>query len=1043
MTGKAALATLLAALVVSAILAGTGAAAASWQLQLQAPVYAVQSLPEMNVTWSTLTGTITNEASWEVNAWEFGPTPTLKIYNSSGMEVETGPLEFGSMVNRNADYTFSVKVPKQFFDGLGLTVGFIGVEIIGSIGGSKVYVRAGYNYTSDRWEKESIMVRFDGTTVDTPFFFANTNKTDNENEYMVNVTGHFTDVAPQGYYYCGVKVFDSNFNEVKLSSLNWLPQNMFKSFRLIVLEKRSGFTVYFLDENGEPIRYVRNGQQFKIVINATSPITYALFAINKGGRTWIVLKFDQGKFTVGEGYKSSEKEYYIVRDYSPNFTLNLNECYSSNSNVTFVGSFSITDGEHKYTVVNVVDAYGNVLEWINKPLDPKIVVDDPYIYINVTTQQTAGRQLIEVPVKTNDEFNILVDVYGEKANQVDKVCIALLPFSLELLQGGIPEYAVLLAYNITQNQSAVIAVSLPDLTPLSECPVELVSVKNAFNGVLHLNFSLMFNTTNSTFFGSYVVFPIYLNSSSDNSVWNVDLSKHFELSSLIAFNSAFDWFEYSVGEDGSLILNDNNYYVKMRANLTVNTTASYELLVTFIGSPPGLLLISQVGYVHFTQTMLWNRTYFWTHINGTPVSSEEMQTINNTIWSDGVENPGYTGLGPLTINASIDDLINNPDYWWITSNNFTWSWLVFNVQEVYVTSISDLGLSWNTIEVSFAGMLLYVDQDGDSVLDMGISPLLGAADPEEATHVFIINSADDIELKLPFNGTYGANGSVKVPGGTTVDFGVSLTDINGTLFPLKVGNDDRVHSVWSFIREVPLYVDPSDFEKSPSPANVTSLSLTAHFHLGAGQSNYRGVLKVDQEVGDWSVATGNDAPANLTGRSLAMAYYGKFIQGNYTARFFSESGNVVDSDSNSTMSNSFSFKVGSSTIADFQMGGSTYTLNGSKTLMACSSTIPLSAFSGMYVGETGDSIANITITGETYFMATCFPEWGGEDVQNDPSYISYISTSIYESQGNLLLLLLLLMASSSKESAGVLVLVAASAAAGAAVVAVRRARKKK
>ncbi|MBS7287670.1 MAG: hypothetical protein KIH01_02695 [Candidatus Freyarchaeota archaeon] len=66
MTGKALLAALIAALVVGAVAAGAGATAAGQQLQV--PINATQSLPEMTVTWSTLTGNITNEAKWEVNA---------------------------------------------------------------------------------------------------------------------------------------------------------------------------------------------------------------------------------------------------------------------------------------------------------------------------------------------------------------------------------------------------------------------------------------------------------------------------------------------------------------------------------------------------------------------------------------------------------------------------------------------------------------------------------------------------------------------------------------------------------------------------------------------------------------------------------------------------------------------------------------------------------------------------------------------------------------------------------------------------------------
>lgn len=45
----------------------------------------------------------------------------------------------------------------------------------------------------------------------------------------------------------------------------------------------------------------------------------------------------------------------------------------SDENVTFVGSLNISDGRHNYAVGNVLDVYGNVLGWINKPLDPTII----------------------------------------------------------------------------------------------------------------------------------------------------------------------------------------------------------------------------------------------------------------------------------------------------------------------------------------------------------------------------------------------------------------------------------------------------------------------------------------------------------------------------------------------------------------------------------------------------------------------------------------------------------------------------------------------
>ena len=54
----------------------------------------------MNVAWTTLNGSTVESRSWEVNAWEFGPAPVLKVYNSSGGEVGAGAGGFEVAVER-------------------------------------------------------------------------------------------------------------------------------------------------------------------------------------------------------------------------------------------------------------------------------------------------------------------------------------------------------------------------------------------------------------------------------------------------------------------------------------------------------------------------------------------------------------------------------------------------------------------------------------------------------------------------------------------------------------------------------------------------------------------------------------------------------------------------------------------------------------------------------------------------------------------------------------------------------------------------------
>jgi len=216
-------------------------------------------------------------------------------------------------LNRSCSYVFSVEVPKSLFTDIGLTAGYVGVGIFGSIAGAKVYVRVGYNYTSDKWEETSFMVVFNGSTAGAPFIITGKSEDHTGDRYIVNITGYFTEAAPKGRYYCSAVLYDGEGNEFKISSLNWLPKNMFKAFRTIILEQVSGFTVSFEDENGNPIHYVRNGQLFRIKINATSPLTYAIFAIDTGTsyqehKRWIVLKYDQGNFSVMEGYLFSARK---------------------------------------------------------------------------------------------------------------------------------------------------------------------------------------------------------------------------------------------------------------------------------------------------------------------------------------------------------------------------------------------------------------------------------------------------------------------------------------------------------------------------------------------------------------------------------------------------------------------------------------------------------------------------------------------------------------------------------------------------------------
>ena len=138
-------------------------------------------------------------------------------------------------------------------------------------------------------------------------------------------------------------------------------------------------------------------------------------------------------------------------------------------------------------------------------MDPEIIVDDPYIYIDANVSDASAQNLPphEILVMQNQQFNITVDLYSGTSE--------LSSVSLRILAGEEPEYKILVEYDTSTQTWQIVPIGL------GETPIKIISASNTSQQVFYnerfirFTFTLMFNTTNSSLYGTYIVIPAYFN----------------------------------------------------------------------------------------------------------------------------------------------------------------------------------------------------------------------------------------------------------------------------------------------------------------------------------------------------------------------------------------------------------------------------------------------------------------------------------------------------------------------------------------------------
>jgi hypothetical protein len=463
----------------------------------------------------------------------------------------------------------------------------------------------------------------------------------------------------------------------------------------------------------------------------------------------------------------------------------------------------------------------------------------------------------------------------------------------------------------------------------------------------------------------------------------------------------------AVDIDGDTTSSSDQYFVRrVHAGTESQTSTTERMMVNVDWNPNGSLvgddirLNAWMGQLQVSWTSQWSESYVWYHASDmSPVGTAEMQQIRDTMVNNETQqpNPGYWDIAHMVRNQTWEDVLaqaeaNNWD--WINSNQNNWNWLWFGTDQNY-----NVDLLQNGIQTT-AGVDLKYEFAGLNLLN-----------GTEQTHYFMPKNVGDVSFVTPGEafGDHNASGSMTLPLNSQLDFGVTYTDVNGTLFPY---NEQR--SMWGWW-DKPIY--GSDFNapnlmNKPTTASTDYLKFVVHFAGTQTNSQYNSAsMKIDQWVGDWNlpsdVVDGRSLNSSgvmvpLTGdevlqnRSLAINYYVTAS----TSMGWSVKDDSGSDVSNNNVTSSSQFNVTSLNNVNFASVklGSTYdwgkpttATDQIRTLNVTSQTTSIQNFQSSYQSEAGKSSTGFDISSSMYFLTQGFPSWDGYSIYNDPEVSVMVS----------------------------------------------------
>lgn len=411
---------------------------------------------------------------------------------------------------------------------------------------------------------------------------------------------------------------------------------------------------------------------------------------------------------------------------------------------------------------------------------------------------------------------------------------------------------------------------------------------------------------------------------------------------------------------------------------------------------------NRMGVVEMNIWYNANETFYWYHADdGMPVSPSEMAEIQDLLWADfnnDIPVPGYEYVSWLSKNRTLDTS-NIPG---LESGRWSTTWFAWGTAQTFAVAVSESKTTLAHFRAEYAGLLIFNDGIGptESAPDFAIES--GQVVSDEVTHLVLIDSVDSIELRRPFGAT-NSSGFVFVNPSTEVTFGVSIYDVDVTIYPLGVEHSSALRGAWDFRQsyEGSIGLNATSFDYWVTKGSVDEMSFDITFTVDMVEFdtndptkwNHAVSFKVDQRFGDWTLnGFGNEI---LEGRSLAVNFFGVLASGTAT-RYTAGQRPVTETNSASLDASYYQFGADDSIFANVTMGGLPYTWGGdghSTVYLSGSSTVPIGAFSVMYESASGTSVTNWNVEASMLFMTAGYENWGGHGIICDPIFVAYTSAS--------------------------------------------------
>jgi hypothetical protein len=471
---------------------------------------------------------------------------------------------------------------------------------------------------------------------------------------------------------------------------------------------------------------------------------------------------------------------------------------------------------------------------------------------------------------------------------------------------------------------------------------------------------------------------------------------------------------WTVTEDGAIDLDgntyttDDQYFVKRTGYWRDWGNITTEGMGVYVGFDPSPGNDGDEFHSHSwmgIQTMILefeaNETFYWYHADDmTLVGAEEMDDIRDTMWANMGEEipvPGYEYVAWMTINRTLDlTSITGLD-----SNSWETTWFAWGTQQTFQIGVTENSRTWAAFRARYAGLLLFKDdptEDSPDAPDFAIED--GEIVTSEVTHVVLIDSVEEVEIRQPFGATNGS-GQVIVDPETEITFGISIHNVSVTIYPMQIEHADGIRGPWRFRESYDgaLGLNSTNFDYWITHAEVDEMAFDITFGVDLVQYdpedettwNHAVAFKIDQYFGDWELDEFDTS--TLDDYGLAVNFFGVLATATRTQYAAGEQP-VTDPNGESQDADYYQFGAANTVFANVSMGGLPYTSgidNHATTYISGSSSAPIGAFSAMYESASGDTVTDWTVDASMLFMTAGYTQWGGNELIVDPVFVAYSS----------------------------------------------------